>query len=488
MAQSLTSATGRSRSLPVTVATVAAVVVAGTLATVSGMTAAGASIDKRALVLPLAAGAGLLLGIVALTRFQVYVLLLLASRSVMDLTKLSQRAAGNTASTGVARALDPTALIGATFLGLAALWLLAQLHQRGRLFGSALRRAFLLFGVSVLASVLPSTHKTSAAAEGARILAVVAMFIVIEELCLDLKTVRRVIAACFASLVLPVLITLGGFAIGAPRAETKGAFTRILGTYQQSNDFGRYLMLFIIMGIALYPHLARPWRLLLTLVLPVLGTFLLLTYTRTALVATVLGLLVVGILQSKRVLVGLAVGMVLLLALVPAMASRFTDLATTTTSSSGTTSTNSLAWRLDYWTDVLPLANRSPILGIGINETQFSTDRAKQPHNDFVRAYVETGVVGLIAYTALLVAMLALGRRATRVTEPGTFERGLAVGFLGIAIAVFAVSMAANVISNVATLWYVFAFAACTSAVVRLKTAEATVALPAAPAPTAAPG
>ena len=294
MAQSLTSATGRPRSLPITVATVAAVVVAGTLATVSGMTAAGASIDKRALVLPLAAGAGLLLGIVALTRFQVYVLLLLASRSVMDLTKLSQRAAGNTASTGVARALDPTALIGATFLGLAALWLLAQLHHRGRLSGSAVRRAFVLFGVSVLASVLPSTHKASAVAEGARILAVVAMFIVIEELCLDLRTVRRVIAACFASLVLPILITLGGFAIGAPRAETKGAFTRILGTYQQSNDFGRYLMLFIIMGIALHPHLARSWRLLLTLVLPVLGTFLLLTYTRTALVAPVLEVVVVA--------------------------------------------------------------------------------------------------------------------------------------------------------------------------------------------------
>lgn len=481
-------ATGRSRSLPVTLATVAAVVVAGTLATVSGMTAAGASIDKRALVLPLAAGAGLLLGVVALTRFQVYVLLLLASRSVLDLTKLSERAAGNTASTGIARALDPTALIGATFLALAALWLLAQLHQRGRLFGSALRRALVLFGVSVVASVLPSTNRTSAAAEGARILAVVVMFIVIEELCVDLKTVRRVMGACFASLVLPVLITLGGFAIGAPRAETKGSFTRILGTYQQSNDFGRYLMLFIIMGIALHPHLARRWRLALTLVLPVLGTFLLLTYTRTALVATVLGLLVVGILQSKRVLVGLAVGVVLLLALVPAMASRFTDLATTTTSSSGTTSTNSLSWRLDYWTDVLPLANRSPILGIGINETQFSTDRAKQPHNDFVRAYVETGVVGLVAYTALLLSMLALGRRAIRITEPGTYERGLAVGFLGIAIAVFAVSMAANVISNVATLWYVFAFAACTSAVVRLKTTEAATATATATAPAALPG
>ncbi len=41
--------------------------------------------------------------------------------------------------------------------------------------------------------------------------------------------------------------------------------------------------------------------------------------------------------------------------------------------------------------------------------------------------------------------------------------------------------MAANVISNVATLWYVFAFAGCTSAVVRLRTAKA-------PPPSASPG
>ena len=466
MAQSITVAADRARSRPVAAVTLVAVAVGAVLAALSGLAAAGVSVDKKAVVLPLVAGTGLLLGVLALTRFQLYVFFLLASRSVLDLTKLTERAAGDTGTTGVARALDPTALLGAMFLGLAAVWLLAQFHHRGRLLSSPVRRALVLFGMSVLASAIPAAHRASALAEGARILAVVVMFVVIEELCLDLVTVRRVVAACFASLVLPVLVTLGGFAIGSPRAEAKGAFTRILGTYQQSNDFGRYLMVFIIMGVALHPFVSSRQRALFRFLLPTLGIFLVLTYTRTALIATMLGLLVVGILQSKRVLVGLAVTCVVFLAFVPSLAGRFTELATTSTSEG---ETNSLAWRLDYWLDVLPLANSSPIIGIGINETQFNTDKAKQPHNDFVRAYVETGIVGLVAYVALIAAMLALGRKAVRVTERGTFERGLAVGFLGVALSFLAVSLAANVISNVATLWYVFAFAACASAVTRLR-------------------
>jgi putative inorganic carbon (hco3(-)) transporter len=116
---------------------------------------------------------------------------------------------------------------------------------------------------------------------------------------------------------------------------------------------------------------------------------------------------------------------------------------------------------------VLPLANSSPVTGIGLTSTQFATDEAKQPHNDFVRAYVETGLIGLGAYLAVLVALVALGLRAVRVSPPGTLDRGVAVGFLGCAVAFVAVSLAANVLSNVVLLWYLFAFAAAASFVAR---------------------
>jgi putative inorganic carbon (hco3(-)) transporter len=114
---------------------------------------------------------------------------------------------------------------------------------------------------------------------------------------------------------------------------------------------------------------------------------------------------------------------------------------------------------------VLPLADRNPVTGIGLDMTQYQTSAAKQPHSDFIRAYVETGILGLAAYLALLVAMVRAGRRAIRVTAPATFDRGIAVGFLGCAIGYITASLAANIVSNVVTLWYLAAFAAATTSI-----------------------
>ena len=55
------------------------------------------------------------------------------------------------------------------------------------------------------------------------------------------------------------------------------------------------------------------------------------------------------------------------------------------------------------------------------------------------------------------------------VTEP-SFDRGVVIGFLGCAVAFLAVSVVANVISNVVNLWYFFTFAAAASAVVHRST------------------
>ena len=64
-------------------------------------------------------------------------------------------------------------------------------------------------------------------------------------------------------------------------------------------------------------------------------------------------------------------------------------------------------------------------------------------------------------YSFLLYSLIALGARAVRRTRPGTFERGVAAGFLGCAVAFIAVSTVSNVMSNVVNLWYFVAFAAC---------------------------
>jgi len=173
-----------------------------------------------------------------------------------------------------------------------------------------------------------------------------------------------------------------------------------------------------------------------------------------------IGLILVAVLQrSARMLVALALTAALGLALLPAVGDRFAQLADAR-AVGGAPTGNTLAWRLGYWAEIVSLANRNPVTGIGPNMTQFRTDEAKKPHNDFLRAYVETGVVGLAAYLAMVVLLLLAGLRALRRAPPGTLQRGVAAGFLGCAVAFVAVSAASNVVSSVATLWYLVAFAA----------------------------
>ncbi|MBV8985196.1 MAG: hypothetical protein JO248_12245 [Acidimicrobiia bacterium] len=89
------------------VATFAAVFLAAVLAAASGLAAGEGS--KSALVLPIAIGAGLILAVLALTRFQLYVMIMLFTRSTLDLAKLSQRTAGTTSVGASSRRSIPRA-------------------------------------------------------------------------------------------------------------------------------------------------------------------------------------------------------------------------------------------------------------------------------------------------------------------------------------------------------------------------------------------
>src|SRR5581483_1810615 len=337
----------------------AACTTAALLAARSGLSVGSAS--KSAVVLPLAAGIAVALGLLALTRFQAYVMTMLFLRSSLDLAKLSGRTAGNTTVSSSSRALDPSSLLAVVFLLAAALWLAAQYRAKGRLPGSPLRRALVLFLLACLISIAGSSKITPSALEGFRICAVVVMFVVLEQMMIDPKRMKEILLAAFLSAAFPLLFTSFGFLVGHPRSEAKGSFTRIVGTFNQSNDFGRYLMLMLIMGAALYPHVSKRLRLPLGAGLAGTGVFLVLTYTRSALIAAGLGLLVVGFLQSRRLLIGLFVVGLAGLMIVPSLSGRFTDLTKYQSKQAAVggqpNSGNTLAWRLSYWTEVLPLAH-----------------------------------------------------------------------------------------------------------------------------------
>lgn len=421
------------------------------------------------IVLAAAAGAGLICGALALTRFFAYAIGMLILGSSLDLAKLGA-ATGGVGAAEAPKALDPSSILGALFVLMAMLWLASQHRSMGTFPGSPLRRALLVFLAACSLSILGSSNPGTAALVTIRILSAVMIFMVFEQLMLDPDRMRRALLAVYLSAVFPIVFTVFGLLSGNPRTEQKGDFTRIVGTFNQSNSFGRYLMLLIVMGVALYPYVERRFRVPLMAILVGCSGCLAMTYTRSALVGTVIGLVVVGLVQNRRVVVGLLVAGALALLVVPNLSARFTELAGEDEGS------NTLEWRLGYWAEVLPLANVNPVTGIGMGQTQYYTEEEKAPHNDLLRAYVETGLIGLAAYSYLMVLLIVTGRRAVAVTDGGTFDRGVAVGYLGCAVSFLADSMVANVLSNVAVLWYFFTFTAATSAIVRRLATTAEVA------------
>ena len=221
-----------------------------------------------------------------------------------------------------------------------------------------------------------------------RFATLVVIVLVLNQLLTTERALKHLLVAVYVSLAIPALV-------GAYQVVTKtgyhvsASFSRVRGTFDHPNPFSIYLTMLIVMGVALVLKVQRrSVKLLLLGAIGVSGTFLLLTYTRSAWIATLAGLLVVAFYQGKRLVPIMGFAVVLVVLLVPSVAERFSDLSTETTQSGA--AGNSLVWRFEYWQQALELSE-NPIVGAGLRTVQASTDVSKEPHNDFIRVYVETG-------------------------------------------------------------------------------------------------
>ena len=427
--------------------------------------------NKLLLIVPIGVFVGIGMVILGLVNFQNFVLVTIVMRSSMDIARPST---GNTGAAGVGTAsasgLDPAGALAVLFILVSFFWFLAR-KREGRLSPppSIHRVCLILFAAAGFLSVIDSADLLVSLLEAIRVTAVTVMLAVLEVMLVDRAAIRRLVSAVYLSAVVPVGYTM--FNILTHHAQfTSGGFDRYQGTFSQPNPFAIYLTMLIVMGAAIFPHLTPKKKLLMLGLLACSVICLYYTYTRSAWLAAVLGLFAVAIMGRRRAMLGVMVGALMISVFaVPTIVQRFSDLGQST-SPSGYAS-NSLEWRFSFWGEVLPLADKDPITGIGLKMSSFETDQQKEPHNDFLRAYVETGVVGTAAYLALLVSMMLVARHSMKFTKsrPRGYERSIAVGFAGCVIAFVLISVVSNVITEVIVLWYYVAFAAAAYAVTQYR-------------------
>jgi O-antigen ligase len=311
-----------------------------------------------------------------------------------------------------------------------------------------------------------SRHLSATLEDVVRLATVLVLVLVMAQLLVTERAIHTMLTAVFISAIVPIGVGVWQHYHGV--GLKIGGFVRTYATFQHPNPFAIYLCLLTIVGVAVWGKV-RGWeRIGLSVILIGLFVNLLFTYTRSAWIATVMGVLVVGIIQSKRLLALMWIGVIAIAIAVPSASARFQDLGTATRASGA--SGNSLIWRFEYWKQALQLGG-NPITGLGLGAVSAITDQAKEPHNDFIRAFVETGIIGLAAYIWMLLAMVALARRALKTAAAG-FPRAVAAGFAGSLAAFILLSAVSNVITQLVVLLYFAAFAACAWAAGRLVPVE----------------
>ena len=426
----------------------------GSVAVVAVSVAVGWSLpqgDRLSVLLPLAAIVGIGLTVLAFARFELFLLIVIAVRASLDVAKFSTSS------------VDATGALSVLFIVASAVWLYRQrdVVRDTSPVADLLIPFSAFFGAAVL-SVVFSSHPLDSALEAVRIGTVVVIVIALSRVVGDLAHARLLVAAIFVSAIAPLAAALLQIARGGAGITAAG-IGRIDGTFVHPNPFAAYLSLILILAAAVFPHVERIWRWALAGLGLTCGVVLVSTYARGAWIATFAGLLVVAFLQHRRLLWLMGAAVLVVALFIPSVSLRLSDLSESRSTSGA--AGNSLAWRIEYWDRALALQD-NPLFGIGLREVEQNEEAAKAPHNDFVRVYVEMGLVGLATYLWLLGALFVHARRGYRRAAAG-LPRGLSVAFLGSVTALVVLSIAANVVSQLVILWYFGAIVVAASAATR---------------------
>jgi O-antigen ligase len=313
-------------------------------------------------------------------------------------------------------------------------------------------------------STITSPNPASGLVDTVKLATVVLMIAVLNQVCRTERDAKVVLVAAIASTLAPLAVALYQGALGTGLHYSDG-FGRATGTFNHPNPFAIYLCFSILMLVGLFRFVHGRTRLAVTALTVGCTIALYFTYTRSAWISTVVGLLAIAAFSGKKIVGFLAVGIVVAGLAIPSVASRFADLDETVTQSGA--AANSLVWRFEYWGQALTLTD-DPLLGSGLSAVRVEGSEEKSPHNDFIRVFVETGILGLFAYLWFLLRgafVVAAGRRGTDRTS---LWYGVVLGFGGVFAAYVLLSVVSNVITQLVLLWYLAAYASLAIAAPRL--------------------
>ncbi len=406
--------------------------------------------DLVTLVLALTISVGL--GLTALYRFEWFILAALAIRPALDDLK-----------TEALDPLQPSAILGLLVIGLVIVRLGADRAHGAKAIATPMAAAYVACGALLAISLVTSLDRGETMPAVLGFVSSVALYLGIERgLREDRRALLRLVGALAVGLVIPVATGIVQY-FWTGTLEPISGLVRLDGSFTHYNPFATYLVIVLLLGFAAITAM-RPADRVFS-VFPVAASLFVLVYTyaRAAWISFTLGVMLLVWRIDRRVTIGVGVAVVLAAFLVPGISDRLANITADTGADGGAKTDDSLAWRISYWGEVAPLFWRNPISGVGLQVVPSLTVRGARPHNSFLQAAVEAGILGLVGWLLLVGTAVVLTIKAYRLADrlphgaPGSLgklERAMLIGAVAATASTILQLISENILTDTVLQWH----------------------------------
>lgn len=318
------------------------------------------------------------------------------------------------------------------------------------------RNNILIFWLAFLAwsatSLLWSFAPASSLGELARLSSFVGAFFLGFYLFKSKKELTDLIKVIILSAFIPVGVAIYQFLSGSGLVE--GEQNRLLGTFAHPNMLAFFLSFVIILSVFIGLNIKKTrvenyWYWLLAIIFTIVLFF---TYTRGAYLVLLFSISLVGLFKFRKFLLTAFLFLAIIYLISPTVQGRFNSIFQSDPY-------GSISWRVNLWRDELSYVSQAPVLGQGLGLAQdviaFNRDwrlGSTEPHNDFLRIAIDTGLIGLGLYLLIIASLLLrLKNNYLHTTAPRLKMINLFI--LALALSLYALSFGDNILNDSALQW-----------------------------------
>lgn len=345
-------------------------------------------------------------------------------------------------------------------VGIALLGIMVLILKRKSLASFPLNIPFLIIFVWGITTLLYTLYPKNTLQELLRFFDLFALGFLAYATIQTTRDFKHLLQAFFLSSILPIAFGLYQFIFHIGLLDENVSILRIFGTFSHPNVYSLYLFAMIVFGgLYLLLFAESGLKRLITLCgLSLLSIMLLLTFARVAWIALFIFAFLLALFRYRLLLFPLILFPVMLYVFSPIVQERVTE-------SFRSDPDSSLVWRTTLWQDVIrySLQEERLLLGSGMDtfpkiseSVRGTTHGPNDPHNDFVKFFIEGGLVGLGVFIIYLGSIGYLIIQKYKTSKPESALR-LAYGVMFLFFLTLELSaLTDNIFKNTPVQWLFF--------------------------------